>query len=252
MDEIRVYGKPTSVGEHGARKYSSRNRTENDLRKDLEMRLKDYNVKYILLDEVQHLFKYGGMASQRSLDILKNISNKTDCRFICLGTYETMFSVDQSAQLSRRIMTIEFPSYSIDSERDYKNFLAAYSGLLAHIPMEISEDLNNFRKSAFLGCCGCIGILKEWLNRAMIRSLSEKAILSSSHLKSTRLKGSQLKSIAQEIREGKLYFDEPGDDEILELLSMRDRQKQNRNNRSSPRRNTSPKPGVRKPKRDEI
>jgi hypothetical protein len=250
LEDIRVYGKPKFVGEHGARKYSASNRSEHDLRQDLEHRLLDYCIQYILFDEIQHVFKYGGNAAERNLDILKSISNKTGCQFIGLGTYETSFSVDKSAQLSRRIMTIEFPGYSMDSNDEYQSFLSAYMGLLAHIPLQISEDVALFSKEAYIGCCGCIGILKEWFNRALRRAFDEEVILSAKHFKATRLKGSQLKSIAEEIREGKVFFIEPNDDEIMALLGVSEQKRVEKVLLKTSMKKS--KPGVRRPGRDPV
>jgi energy-coupling factor transporter ATP-binding protein EcfA2 len=250
LEDIRVYGKPQFVGEHGARKYSARNRTEHDLRQDLEHRLSEYCIQYILFDEIQHVFKYGGNAAERNLDILKSISNKTGCQFIGLGTYETSFSVDKSAQLSRRIMTIEFPGYSMNSSDEYQSFLSAYMGLLAHIPLQISEDVAQFSKEAYIGCCGCIGILKEWFNRALRRALNEEAQLSAKNFRDTRLKGSQLKSIAEEISEGKMFFIEPNDNEIMILLGVSEQKTVEKVLLNSSKKTV--KPGVRRPGRDPV
>jgi len=251
LEETRVYGRPLPVGEHGARKYSTRGRSEYELRKDLEQRIIDYGVKYILFDEIQHIFKYGGKAAERSLDILKNISNKTSCRFIGLGTYEVSFSVEKSAQLSRRIMTLEFPGYSFEVESEFKQFLSAYNGLLAHMPVEMSPNITEYIKDAYVGCCGCVGILKEWFNRALLRALREDSELTTSHFQDTRLKGSQLRSVAEEIREGRILFAEPKDDEILSLLRGEEQMGLGAiDEKTVVRRNS--KPGVRKPKRDKV
>lgn len=252
-EDIRIYGVPVSEGEFGARKYSTRNRTELDLRHDLEKRIADYAVEYVLLDEIQHLFKYGGKCAEKNLDILKNISNKTGCRFICLGTYEIFFSIEKNAQLSRRIMTIDFPGYRLNSNDDYVRFVSAWVGLLAHMPIEMSDKIVAFSKDAYVGSCGCIGILKEWLNRALRRALMENKMLSIEHLISTRLKGSQLKSIAEEIREGIAFFVEPDDLEILDILNIATGQKEQKSLKAPDAKvNKSVKPGVRKPSRDAV
>lgn len=221
LDDIRVYGRPEMAGDYGARRYTAKNRSEADLKSDLQDRLAEYGVKYILLDEIQHIFKYGGKSAERSLDILKSISNKTGCRFIGLGTYEVSFSVDKSAQLSRRILTVEFPAYVFEAPNDLKQFQSAYMGLLAHIPAEMNQDIVSSVEQVFLGCCGCVGILKEWLNRALVMALNKSKPVSLEILRNTRLKGSQLKSIAQEISEGKVFFEEPDDRDIAVLLGLR-------------------------------
>lgn len=250
LEEIRIYGTPLPVGDDGGRKYSARNRTEHQLRGDFERRLSDYDVGYILFDEIQHVFKYGGKSAERNLDILKNISNKTGCRFIGLGTYEISFSIDKSAQLSRRIMSLEFPGYSIASNEDYQSFLSAYSGLLAYMPVQMSADVSRYAKEAYIGSCGCVGILKEWFNRALRRALVGGEGLNSGHFQATRLKGSQLKPIAEEIREGKAFFSEPDDSEIMTLLGVDDSIVMEAPSSKSSGKKV--RPGIRKPVRDAV
>jgi len=204
-----------------------------------------------LFDEIQHVFKYGGKAAERNLDILKNISNKTSCRFIGMGTYEISFSIEKSAQLSRRTIMLEFPGYSVEIQTEFQQFLSAYSGLLAHMPVEISQEVATFARDAYVGCCGCIGVLKEWLNRALREALKQGVALSVQHLRGTRLKGSQLKPIAEEIREGRVFFLEPEDSEIMALLGGVELMQPEKS--ESTKANTQkPKPGVRNPKRDEV
>lgn len=253
LDDIRVYGKPELAGDYGARKYTARNRSETDLKSDLQDRLAEYGVKYILLDEIQHIFKYGGKSAERNLDILKSISNKTGCRFIGLGTYEVSFSVDKSAQLSRRILTVEFPAYSLGSFNELKPFQSAYMGLLAHMPIQFSKEVAAAVEEVFIGCCGCVGILKEWLNRALVMALGSDIHVSLELLRTTRLKGNQLKSIAEEIREGKAFFEEPDDNDIAILLGLR---KGGASSAAEPRspvgKSGNRKPGERKPVRDVV
>ncbi len=253
LESARVYGAADNVSEFGARKYSNKNRSEADLKSDLELRLYEYGVQYILLDEIQHIFKYGGKSEERNLDILKSISNKTGCRFVGLGTYEVSFSVEKSAQLSRRILTVEFPSYSLKSVNEKKQFESAYVGLLAHMPVELESEIANAVEDVFIGCCGCVGILKEWLNRALVLALSSDQAVSLDILKSTRLKGNQLKSIAEEIREGKAFFQEPEDNDIAVLLDVRGRDRGiDAKDKLEKKTGIKRQPGVRKPVRDAV
>lgn len=250
LNHIRVYGCPEPAGEYGARKYVAKNRKESELKSDLQNRLKEYGVKYFLLDEIQHIFKYGGKSEDRSLDILKSISNKSGCRFIGLGTYEILFSLDKSAQIARRSLNIEFSSYMYDCDSEITQFQSAFMGLLAHIPIQLSSDVGSSVEEVFIGCCGCIGVLKEWLNRALVIALEDDSQLSMKHLRKTRLKGNQLIPIAQEIKEGKAFFEEPDDDDIALLLGLRGGVDGSVKPNPSGGKPGNRRPGERKPVRD--
>jgi len=82
LDSVKILGSHLSIDGKNSKSYSNKNRSENDLRQDLELRIKELNVSYILIDEIQHIFKYGGSNTERGLDVLKSISNSTVARKI--------------------------------------------------------------------------------------------------------------------------------------------------------------------------
>lgn len=254
MANIRVYGRPRVEGVEKGRVYSTKNRTEADLRKDVEQRLKDLKTVFILIDEVQHIFKYGGKIGEKNLDILKSLSNITGCRIVGFGTYESSFTIRRSAQLARRTKLIEFPPYNATESASWKNFVSAYMGLLAHIPMQLDKTLSKEVNAIFIGACGCVGILKDWCQRAMTRALKNKdEVLGFEHFKETRLSANDLRNIAEEIKEGRALFAEPDDDEVIELLGgfggARVRREQEVSNDKTKNKT---KPGKRKPGRDAV
>jgi energy-coupling factor transporter ATP-binding protein EcfA2 len=219
MGNIKVYGQPRVAGDEKGRVISSRSRTEQDIRKDVERRLQDLSTVYILIDEIQHIFKYGGKTGEKNLDILKSLANITSCRIVGFGTYESSFSIERSAQLARRTKNIEFPSYDANDKESWKNFTSAYMGLLAHVPMQLDKSLGSESEAMFIGSCGCIGILKQWCQRAMTRAINlGDEVLGVQHFKSTRLRASELMIIAEEIKEGRAFFAEPDDDAVFAML----------------------------------
>lgn len=249
---IRVYGRPKEPGIAEGSKYSTRNRTEAELKRDAIDRLVKYKVRYLLIDEIQHIFKYGGGTGEKSLDILKSFASRAGCRILGLGTYGISFSIERSSELARRILEIHFAPYSMDSPSDIYSFEEAFIGLLASIPIEIDERLIDFSSDAFVGSCGCVGILKEWMERSLNQALnSDSPILSVDNFRLTRLKGSQLKQIAEDLKEGKAFFAEPEDSEIWSLLGGN--KKQDSGLSPTQRKSSSViKPGQRKPGRDKV
>jgi len=251
MKNIKVYGNPRVEGVDEGRIFSTKNRTEHEVRKDVENRLKDFGTVYVLIDEIQHIFKYGGKTGEKNLDILKSLANLTKCKIIGSGTYESSFVMERSAQLARRTKNIEFPPYDARDGRSWRNFTSAYMGLLAHVPLQLEESLGSEVEAMFIGSCGCIGILKQWCQRAMIRAINQNnEVLNFEHFKNTRLSASDLRSIAEEIKEGRAFFTEPDDIEIIELLGgigSKNLQKEKKEKKRS-----SHKPGKRKLGRDSV
>ncbi|WP_288131580.1 AAA family ATPase [Microbulbifer sp.] len=250
-NSIKIYASPRAAETSKGRRYNSRGRSEGDLKKDLLDRISKYRVEYIVIDEIQHVFKYGGQDGEKNLDILKGIANRSGCRFIGLGTYEISYSLERSGQLSRRVHLLDYPAYSVDAESDVKSFTSAYLGLMAHLPIELDPRIGSMAREAFLGSCGCIGTLKEWLDRALKRAFNENSnVLTIEHLKASRLKASQLRHIAEEIREGKSFIEEPDDAEIWEILGSNNNRVPSKS-KESRRKSGSKTPGRRLPNRDD-
>ena len=253
MGNIKVYGRPRVDGDKEGREISSRNRTEQEVRKDAERRLQDLKTKYLLIDEIQHIFKYGGKAGEKNLDILKSLANITGCRIVGFGTYESSFSIELSAQLARRSKNIEFPSYDTAEMASNGNFTAAYMGLLAHIPMQLERALDGQVEQVFIGSCGCVGILKQWCQRAMARALNTGSdIVRWEHFQHTRLRASELLKIAEEIKEGKAFFAEPDDDEVLAMLGGNVEVGEEESAEEPREKKSNHKPGQRRPSRDAV
>jgi hypothetical protein len=98
---------------------------------------------------------------------------------------------------------------------------------------------------------GCIGILKEWLDRALLQALREGCgTLACRHLEATALSAAQCEKIAMEAHEGQaqLLSAEQARPRLRELLGLRGGTAQ------PPRTMVRPttRVGQRKPKRDWI
>lgn len=232
------------------RRYTSRSRTESQLRRDVEVRFQDYKVQYMIVDESHHILCGSANQNEANVDVLKSLANISKSRLIFLGTYQSLFSIEWSAQLIRRTLSIHFQHYdfSIDDERNI--FFDSLNGLLAHVPYELDEEIIDFVDDLYFGSCGCIGILKQWIERAFKSCLENKSDkLKYENFRTTRLSNSDLRCIAEEIRAGKGYFKEPEESEVKRLLGMtEDKSKKPIQVKTSERR----KPGVRKPNRDPL
>ena len=234
------------------RKYTTSSRKEVDLRGDVERSFIDYKVKNFVVDESQHLFKYSGGNGERNLDALKSLINLSGVSLYLLGTYETMFSIDWSGQLSRRGQDIHFSNYRYQNDKEYKEFVSSVSGLLAHIPFEFDESIVEDIEFLYCCSCGCIGVLKEHFDRALKKMIHDgECVLRRKHLEFEKLPNRKLKRIAEEMREGVAYFDEPELSEVMALLV--DSQKNNMSEQVSNKPVSGNKrPGERKIGRDLI
>lgn len=178
--------------------------TAPDLRRALENALKYRRPKAFLIDEGQHMQKIGsGRRVQDHMDCLKSLANLTGVLHVLIGTYELLTFRNLSAQLSRRTIDIHFPRYRADCKEDVDTFLSVLLTFQKHLPLEEEPDLLNNWEYLYAGSLGCIGILKDWLTRALKDALNEGAkTLTTKHLELRASSVAQLQTMLKEIQEG--------------------------------------------------
>lgn len=248
-DIHRRYNRPEKSGMGGT--YATRYRTESEVRNDLEKRIIDSSLKVLILDEIQHLFKYSAKNAETSLDVLKSIANKAKCQMVLIGTYENLSMMNWSAQLKRRTEDVHFRRYLFDGP-EKKQFALAYSGLLAHVPYQIESKLLDVKsvETFYIRCCGCVGVLKQIIEKS-IDELPVDDALTFDRLMSSAPSPVVLREMAEEIEYGEDFFDENCLDEVSQLLGLGS-DKPKKSTSKSKSKNPKTKPGVRKPERDPV
>ncbi|WP_127556700.1 TniB family NTP-binding protein [Saccharospirillum alexandrii] len=242
-DLNRVRQVITSGYEADVHLFSGKSLSENQLRKRVEDRIKELNVKVIILDELQHMFAFTEANVKTNLDVLKSIANITKCQMVLVGTYEGISKIQWNGQLARRAEKIHFHRYKLDTESNQKAFLTAYSGLLSHVCFDLDEALLNSENIAeiYVRCLGCIGILKQMIEKALA-DLSTDDTLTHSKIILNSLDARELRQIYHEIEEGEVEFSQTDYTEIASLMGLPTKKAKKRKGR----------PGVLKPVRDPI
>jgi energy-coupling factor transporter ATP-binding protein EcfA2 len=122
----------------------------------------------VLLDEAQHLARMSsGRRLSDQLDVIKSLANCTRTVHVLLGTYELLAFRNLSAQLSRRSIDIHFPRYHVDDSNDRKIFLAVLRSFEQQIPLSEPPRLVEAWEYLYERSIGCVGVLKDWLVRAL-------------------------------------------------------------------------------------
>jgi len=179
-----------------------------DLRFAVEQTIRERRPSAVLLDEAQHLAK---MASGRKLhdqlDCLKSLSNRTGVLFVLLGTYELLIFRNLNAQLSRRSISVHFRRYLLDDKRDIQAFKAVLLTFQKHLPLKVEPDLIGSWDYFYERSIGCVGVLKDWLSRALSEALDEKAdCLSNKHLEMYALSVDQCDRMLSDALDGEKKF----------------------------------------------
>ena len=156
-------------------------------------------------------------------------------------------------QLYRRTRVVHFRPYDAGSPDDRKAFSTVLAQLVQELPLpepRLSwESLEPHVQDVFVGCLGCVGILKDWLLRSLQHVvLSGGEVVTWRAMEHTRRRDKALLAIAEQIREYRDYESGPCLSKVAESLGI---PSGGGGEWDPPRpRRARAKPGKRLPKRD--
>lgn len=184
--------------------------TASKLRRALENALRYRQPSAVLIDEAQHLQKMtSGRRLQDNMDLIKSLANITKIPHVLIGTYELLNLRNLSGQLSRRTQDIHFPRYRAENKEELEIFINILWTFQEHLPLLQTPDLLNNWQYFYERSLGCVGILKEWLNRALADAIEDNCnTLSLNYLKQRALSIAQCKTMIQSILEGEKQLEE--------------------------------------------
>lgn len=232
--------------------------TESRLRTSVEQSLRHRRPKVVLLDEAQHLT---ALSTGRSLldqqNVIKSLANRTQTTHALFGSYELMSFRDLNGQLARRTVNIHFRRYVNTSKQDMKDFENIVWNFQQQLPLEESSDLLSLTQYLYEGSFGCVGILKDWLFRSLVKLFSGQGrILTKEHLEMTKLDEIKLVKIAQECINGERKLEQEKKEATAKLYVLLGySQVKNDGSKIIKPKNGNNKNrlvGVRKPFRDEV
>lgn len=199
----------------------------SELRNAMEEAMQRHGVRAVILDEAQHVMTIGNGASGSSLldqlDWIKSMTNVTDIVHILVGTYELLSFTRLNGQTSRRGLPIHFPRYQLQREDDCTEFQAALLALLKKVPLYTDAEALVIKHWLYFyeRCIGCVGVLKDWLLRAVSATLDEGGnTLTLERLQEQALSISQCEQMALDAVEGeqKLNYTEGRREHLWRLL----------------------------------
>jgi hypothetical protein len=176
----------------------------------VEQALRYRRPRAVLVDEAQHLAK---MASGRrlldQLDVIKSIANRTGTVHVLLGTYDLLAFRNLSGQLSRRSVDVHFCRYRAANAEDRGTFLNVLGSFERQMPLCEPPELVANWEFLYERSIGCVGVLKEWLVRALVAALSRGASkLTLRDLAAQALTISQCEKMLAEVTEGEARLTE--------------------------------------------
>lgn len=181
-----------------------KNTVAPELRLSLENCLRHRKPSAFIIDEAQHFKKMtSGRRLLDQMDSIKSLAELTGVKHVLIGTYELLGLADLSAQLNRRSVDIHFPRYKFDDTDDLNAFRSVLLTFQKHLPVREEPDLLENYQYIYEHSAGCVGILKEWLYRALAAAVEQdKKTVSRDLLESHALPDRKLIRISREISEG--------------------------------------------------
>jgi hypothetical protein len=226
-----------------------------ELRQALEGAILQRRPAAILVDEAQHLTRIAsGRRLADQLEVIKSLANCTQTAHILLGTYDLLRLRQLNGQLGRRTLDIHFSRYSAESQADLRIFKNIILTFQERLPLDEQPDLVALWDLLYERSVGCVGILKEWLDRALIASLKEGCVtMTAHHLETTALSVSQCEKIAVEAHEGEAQLSSVNQAQarLREVLGMCASSGMPPKTEAV-RRKSSTRVGQRKPRRDQV
>src|SRR5574340_1400723 len=173
------------------------------LRLSVERSLKQRKTRFVIIDEAIHILR---QASERELpvymDTLKSLANTCGVTFVLVGSYDLYGILSLSGQFARRTHLVHFTRYRKDVLSDHEAFKKTALTLAKHMPVEGDVDLLPWIDSLMENTVGCVGILKDVLQRASTLALMNNGTWKDSFLERSFLTRNQTRVILQETLEG--------------------------------------------------
>lgn len=174
------------------------------LRRALESALQHRRPQAFIVDEAQHFLKIAsGRRLQDQMDSIKSLADHGQTVHVLIGTYDLLALQTLNGQVIRRGITLHFPRYRADVPADVLAFQRVLVSFEQQLPVRDQPDLFTLWPYCFERSLGCVGLLKDWLTRALATALAEDAAtITEAHLAQHALSASACDRVLSEAIHG--------------------------------------------------
>jgi len=198
----------------------------------------------LVLDESQHIVDLKNeLTVARQLNILKCLAERSGTVLVLLGTYKLASALELNGELLRRSKVMHFQAYKPDNGEDVTEFKMILRSMQTYLPIESSFALEDKHEFLMEWYAGCVGLLKDWIDRALVLALDKgDTKLMLSHLRHTAMSKGELGTILKEMEDG---------EKAMKLFFKGERNPGFRN-REEKKKTTRGRVGQRRPTRDDV
>lgn len=210
----------------GRRLDSMKGLVREELRRSLESLIRNRQVPVIIIDEASALMRLRrGSLPSLQFEILKSLAVELKIPIVLVGAYDLLGILDGTGQLLRRSQIIHLKRYRSHPSMggvDH-SFTEALSALLDAIDLPKEQDLTDHSDFFHFKSLGCVGVLKDWLDRAIVMALSDETgghCISRTVLEETALPNGQIRRLDAEATAGELKLIEIEDTQLAKELGL--------------------------------
>lgn len=203
-----------------------RSLVREELRRALESVITHRNVPIFLVDEASAILRVkSGVKPLLQFEILKSLAVLLKIPIVLVGAYDLLGILDGTGQLIRRSEVIHFSRYlsqgKTNKKTDLQHFADVLLSFLEAMDIEKEVDFLFYVDYFMLKSVGCVGNLKDWLDRAFVEAIKlPNPILSLEIIKRTALSNKALILLTSEALAGELKMADVPDDDLAKLLGF--------------------------------
>lgn len=211
----------------GETRSSTMGLAREELRRSFENMVRHRRVRAIILDEASAILRLkSGLKPLLSFEILKSLAVEFKVPIILIGAYDLLGVLEGSGQLLRRSDVIHLRRYAVGRTTakvpDEERFRDVLNAFLQEIQIKQDPDLLEHTDYFFAKSVGCVGVLKDWLDRALVDALSrQEPVLTREIIETQALTNRKLMRLAEEAIAGELRLDDCNDEELAGALGLK-------------------------------
>ena len=130
---------------------------------------RDRDLNVLFVDEALALLKYErGRVLRDQLDVLRNLADETDFKFVLVSTPRIIEHLEPSEELESRLTAVRFPRYRRSTVEEFKVFRRVARTFMDKLPEGCRLKLTGEQLVVLHhGSIGCVGHLVHWFCRAI-------------------------------------------------------------------------------------
>ncbi|MGO9016181.1 MAG: AAA family ATPase [Dissulfurispiraceae bacterium] len=177
------------------------------LRMAVEDALRYRHTILLIIDEAVHLIRNAkGAVLAAHMDALKSLTllDGVTLTLALIGSYDLYQLMCLSGQVARRTAIVHFQRYCRGNAEDEKVFKKSVDKLQKYLPLSGVPDLTEMSNELMDSCIGCVGTLKETLQRALTFALRNGGKWTDACLSKALLTEGQIVAILEETLKGEV------------------------------------------------